>query len=129
MSKIYFCVSLFILIFRYNDSHNDYMKTLHEMSSTRPPGHARQLRIREVTEAHWLEIVKARKLQWPWPDIAEALGLPRDAAGPLCTAAFHLRRLISEKQRRPSATSSKSMNSATPSPNQLPCDPKAVEDI
>jgi hypothetical protein len=107
------------------------MKTLHEMSTTRPPGRARHLRIREIAETHWLEIVKARNQQWPWPDIAEALGLPRDAAAPLCTAAFRLRRLMSQKQRKPAAAATPNKTNVSPSlpsPPQ-PCNPKSVEEI
>ncbi len=125
----YFHISSFILIFRCDSTHNHSMKTLREMSSTPPPGRAKGLRIRQIAETHWLEIVKARQLEWPWPDIAEALGLPRDAAGPLCTAAFRLRRLIVEKRRKPAASRSNKINASSPSPSQPPGDPQSVEEI
>jgi len=106
------------------------MKTLREMSSTPPPGRTRRLHIRQIAEAHWLEIVKARQLDWPWPDIAEALGLPRDAAGPLCTAAFRLRRMIIEKQHKPATSRSAKINTNLESPSQQsPGNPRPVEEI
>ena len=76
-----------------------------------------------------MDIGKARQLGWSWPDIAQGLGLPRDAAGPLCTASFRLRRRMSLDHRKPPDGGSKKTTAVPAPPLPTFCDPRSVEGI